>query len=102
MRWVLPLLLLMAACSNSTDGVPTPAPETEEKVLDGRNVEDGVKRILNERYSDNAESVTCPDDQPVKVGHTFTCDVTVSGEQRKVTITVRSEENAEYEVSQPQ
>ncbi|RSM83948.1 DUF4333 domain-containing protein [Kibdelosporangium aridum] len=101
MRWFLPILLLAAACSKATDGVPTPAPRTKEQVLAGRAVEAGVRKILIERYGDNAELVTCPDDQPVKVGHRFTCDVTIDGEQRKVTITVRSAENAEYEVSQP-
>ncbi|EWC59114.1 hypothetical protein UO65_5605 [Actinokineospora spheciospongiae] len=71
------------------------------KVFDQNAVQDGVKSILTGKYSvENVESVSCPADQEVKKDARFTCDVTIGGEQKKVNITVRSDEG-EYEVAPP-
>jgi hypothetical protein len=70
------------------------------RVLDARAVQQGVTKILKERYNEDASDVRCPADQEVKTGTKFTCDLKVAGEPRKVTVTVRSEDRAEYEVSQ--
>lgn len=69
-------------------------------VFDQAAVEDGVQRILSDEYSQSAEDVQCPADQPVEVDSTFTCTATIDGDERSVTVTVRTDDG-QYEVSQP-
>ncbi|GGM71545.1 hypothetical protein GCM10012275_47510 [Longimycelium tulufanense] len=72
------------------------------KVFDEAAVQNGVHKILTEHYNlTRVENVSCPADQPVKTGTTFTCELTVDGKPKKVTITVKSD-SGEYEVPQPQ
>jgi hypothetical protein len=71
-----------------------------KKVLDQNAVQAGVVKILKERYQEDATEVKCPADKEVKVGNSFTCDLKVGGEARTVTITVKTESDAQYEVSQ--
>ncbi len=59
----------------------------------------GVAQVL----TDNGYSVgpvSCPAAQPVEVGHRFSCRASIDGEQREVTITVRTS-GGEYEVAAP-
>lgn len=71
------------------------------KVFDSSRVESGVQKILTNNYKlDNVTGVSCPADQEVTPGHTFSCAVTVDGKQRTVKITVKDSEG-KYEVSQP-
>ncbi|MPZ65386.1 MAG: DUF4333 domain-containing protein [Pseudonocardiaceae bacterium] len=44
--------------------------------------------------------VSCPAGQPVEVGHSFDCRASIDGQQRDVTITVRTS-GGEYEVGAP-
>ncbi|WP_424186186.1 DUF4333 domain-containing protein [Actinokineospora sp. G85] len=70
-------------------------------VFDQSAVQDGVKGILTGKYSvENVESVTCPADQEVRAGNKFTCEATIGGEKRTVSITVRTDDG-EYEVAPP-
>jgi hypothetical protein len=64
-------------------------------------VQNGVRQILTENYGQqNVSSVSCPADQEVRAGRTFTCTAVVDGQERQVTITVKTD-GGEYEVSEP-
>lgn len=69
-------------------------------VFDQAAVQDGVNRILTENYGQNVSAVSCPEDQAVEAGATFTCQATIDGQQRPVQVTVRNDDG-EYEVGQP-
>lgn len=71
-------------------------------VLDQGAVESGVQTVLTDSYGLQAVSdVSCPADQKVETGATFTCSVSVDGEARTVTIRIIDDEGT-YEVSKPQ
>src|SRR4051794_19591127 len=85
----------ISACSGNTSGglfdppttvTVTAAPETA-RVFKQEAVQDGVTKILKERYNEDASDVHCPEDQPVKKGHRFDCTLKVNGDSRTVTIT---------------
>lgn len=107
----LPTMLLAAAgCSSSAiPGVPVPVVEEtvtevpeEGSVFDEVAMVDGVRDLLTRSYGvSGVEEVRCPPDQAVKVGHRFQCVVVIDGEERSVTITVRTE-TGEFEVSTPE
>ncbi|CAM3973151.1 DUF4333 domain-containing protein [Kibdelosporangium persicum] len=99
MLWVIVGVVVLAVAAVGVLGFVTPG-FFNKKVLDNKAVQDGVVKILKERYQENATDVSCPADQEVKAGHSFECTLKVDGESRKVTITVKSEDKAEYEVSQ--
>ncbi|GAB3443568.1 DUF4333 domain-containing protein [Actinophytocola sediminis] len=74
------------------------------KVFDKGALEgdDGVKKILvNDYKMENVEKVECPADQEVKAGETFTCKVTVDGEEQSVTINI-VDDDGKYEVGTPE
>lgn len=66
-------------------------------VFDENAVAGGVEQILT-AAGISVEDVSCPPDMAVEVGNTFSCQVTVDGQQRDVNITVRTEAG-EYTVS---
>ncbi|MBD0021414.1 DUF4333 domain-containing protein [Gordonia pseudamarae] len=71
------------------------------KTLSQSAVEDGVKKVLSTDYNiDNVDKVSCPSGQSVSSGKSFTCDLTVGGQQQKVTITI-VDDDGKYEVSRP-
>jgi len=72
-----------------------------KKVFDTAKVEQGVTGVLTNDYKLKASNVQCPDNQAVKTGTTFSCQVTVDGAQKTVQITVKSDDG-HYEVGQPQ
>lgn len=79
-----------------------------KKVFDGGKVAQGVTSILTSPtpggYGYSAADVTgvsCPSDQAVKAGTTFTCSLTYKGKPSTVTITVK-DDNGTYEVGLPQ
>lgn len=72
-----------------------------KKVFDTAKVEQGVTGVLTNDYKLKASDVKCPDNEPVKTGTTFNCQVTVDGAQKNVQITVKSDDG-HYEVGQPQ
>jgi hypothetical protein len=83
-------------------GRESPAVAEETRVFVGPVLEEGVFDVLENLYHiKNIDSVHCPDDEEVRVGHKFSCVATINGVAREVIITVRSEDG-EYEVSQPE
>jgi len=69
-------------------------------VFDQNAVQQGVQRILSDEYGQHAQSVTCPADQEVRTGSSFTCQATIDGVRRDVTITVKTDAG-KYEVARP-
>jgi Domain of unknown function (DUF4333) len=65
-------------------------------VLDQNAVQDGVKQMLSQ-YGTPADNVSCPANQAVKPGNTFTCTATVAGKQQQVTVTIQ-DANGNYVV----
>jgi hypothetical protein len=71
------------------------------KVFDQTAVQNGVVGVLKDDYKiKDVESATCPADQAVKPNTTFECTAKVGGEDKKVKITVKTDDG-EYEVGQP-
>ncbi len=75
------------------------------RVFDHVKVEAGVTKILTDAAPNGyglqgVSGISCPSDQPVKVGAKFTCTGTVGGSQRQITITVK-DDAGRYEVAPP-
>lgn len=76
------------------------------KVLDVAKVQSGVLRILSDPASgygaNNVTNVSCNNgrDPNATKGTTFTCNLTVNGARRQVTVVV-SDDNGTYEVGRP-
>ncbi|MPY77970.1 MAG: DUF4333 domain-containing protein [Actinophytocola sp.] len=76
----------------------------KEKVFDAAAVEQGVEKILTDEGVEFEQgSASCPTDQPVRQNHTFTCTVTIDGEQKDVPIKVVDAEASppKYQVETP-
>jgi hypothetical protein len=76
-----------------------------KKVFDHAKVEAGVTKILTDAppngYGQTGVTGTsCPSDQAVKTGATFTCTATVGGSQKQITVTVK-DDSGKYEVGVP-
>jgi hypothetical protein len=99
MPWIIGGVVVLLLAAGAVLAFVTPG-FAVKKVLDNTAVQKGVVDILKTRYNEEATDVVCPADQEVKVGNTFDCTLKVNGDNRKVTITVKSEDKAEYEVSQ--
>ncbi|WP_027941789.1 DUF4333 domain-containing protein [Amycolatopsis taiwanensis] len=73
-------------------------------VLDQTAVQNGVRTVLTGQppngYGQSVSTVSCPAKQPVEAGIKFDCSVTVDGDQKTVTITVK-DTDGNYEVGQP-
>ena len=64
-------------------------------------VQNGVVGVLKDDYKiSDVGSATCPAEQEVKPNTSFDCTVKVGGKDKKVKITVKTEDG-EYEVGQP-
>ncbi|TCJ95439.1 DUF4333 domain-containing protein [Nocardia alba] len=69
--------------------------------LDNAAVQQGVARVLKDSYGiADVSDVSCPSGQAVEVDATFTCDLKVSGEAKKVTVKITKEDGT-YEVGRP-
>ncbi|MGW6696870.1 DUF4333 domain-containing protein [Nocardia sp. NPDC055049] len=69
--------------------------------LDNAAVQDGVSRVLKDSYGiADVSDVSCPSGQAVEVDATFTCELKVSGEAKKVTVKITKEDGT-YEVGRP-
>ncbi|KQY37549.1 MULTISPECIES: DUF4333 domain-containing protein [Nocardia] len=69
--------------------------------LDNVAVQDGVSRVLKDSYGiADVSDVSCPSGQAVEVDATFTCDLKVSGEAKKVTVKITKDDGT-YEVGRP-
>ncbi|MCW2632393.1 MAG: hypothetical protein JWR88_1355 [Pseudonocardia sp.] len=72
-----------------------------KKVFDANAVQTGVTTVLTNDYKlTNVTGVTCPAQQEVKAGATFTCTADVGGRSRTVPITVKTSDGS-YEVGRP-
>ncbi|NHD17703.1 MULTISPECIES: DUF4333 domain-containing protein [unclassified Actinopolyspora] len=70
-------------------------------VLDAGSVQAGVRQIVRDSYGvEGVESVSCPSGQPVRPGHSFTCEVSTDGGQQRVRVVVQDEEGT-YAVERP-
>ena len=70
------------------------------KVFDQNALQSGVQGVLTNSYGQKVDSVSCPAQQKVRSGSTFTCQATVAGKQQAVTITVK-DDGGTYEVARP-
>lgn len=71
------------------------------KVLNAAAVEDGVQKILTDTYKiTDVTKVSCPSNQKVKNGGTFTCKATIGGKDTDVKITI-TDDNGTYQVGRP-
>lgn len=70
-------------------------------VLDQASVQDGVRMILRDNYRlPDVAAVTCPADQQVVPGRSFTCVVVVDGRRSDVPVVVQ-DTVGRYQVSRP-
>jgi len=98
--WIAVAAVVVVVAVVGVLGFVTPGWFTK-KVFDQAAVQEGVKKILTEKYEEqNVDGVSCPADQEVKKDAKFTCEVKVDGKNMTVTITPR-DDAGEYEVSQP-
>ncbi|GAB3885807.1 DUF4333 domain-containing protein [Kibdelosporangium lantanae] len=72
-----------------------------QMVLDGKTVEQGVTTVLVEKYEIDASDVRCPDNEEIKVGNMFDCSVKVSGQPKKVTLTIQDDKGT-YDIGYPE
>lgn len=73
------------------------------KVFDATSVEQGVEQTLGGHFEVEPGSASCPAEQEVKQGHTFTCTVKIGGEEKTVPIKVLDEASPpRYEVGNPE
>lgn len=75
------------------------------KNLDQAAVQDGAVKVLTDPEPTgygikDVKNVECPSGQKVEVGATFTCSLTVNGENKHITITIQ-DSSGTYEVSRP-
>ncbi|WAL63306.1 DUF4333 domain-containing protein [Amycolatopsis cynarae] len=93
--WIVIGALVVVVATLGITGFVTPAFFVSH-VLDATAVQNGVKDMLSQ-YGTPADSVSCPPDQPVKAGTTFTCTATIGGQQQKVLVTVK-DKDGNYQV----
>ncbi|WP_199442024.1 DUF4333 domain-containing protein [Umezawaea beigongshangensis] len=99
--WVVVALVVLLVGGFLVTGFVAPG-FLKTKVFDTTSVQNGVVSILKNDYKiDDVESATCPAEQEVKPGATFECTAKVGGEDKKVKITVKTDDG-EYEVGQPE
>lgn len=83
----------------------TAAARGSSTAFDHFEVEAGVTKILTDAPpagygKTNVDTVSCPADQPVKTGSTFTCTVDIKGSSQSVLVTVK-DDTGRYEVGVP-
>ncbi len=94
--WLVGIGTLLLTVVMVAVAVPNSLLSTE---FDESAVQRGVARVLTDSgYS--VGLVLCPAEQPVAVGHRFSCRAGIDGYLRDVTITVRTS-GGEYEVGVP-
>ena len=103
--WVVVVVVVLAAGAFGVLGFVAPG-FLNTKVFDEAALEgdEGVKKILVNDYdvpAEDIEGVDCPADQQVTSGESFSCKVTIGGEEQSVTIKIVDDEG-KYEVSTPE
>lgn len=74
---------------------------TSKDQLDQAAVQTGVAKVLEDSYGiEDVKDVQCPAGQEVAVDATFTCDLKIGGEAKKVNIKITKEDGT-YEVGRP-
>ncbi|WP_328396764.1 DUF4333 domain-containing protein [Nocardia sp. NBC_00416] len=74
---------------------------TAKDELDQAAVQTGVAKVLGESYGiEDVKDVQCPAGQEVAVDATFTCDLKVGGEAKKVNVKITKDDGT-YEVGRP-
>src|SRR5205807_10286519 len=71
-----------------------------KQVLTETHLQNGVTKILNQTYHADASNVSCPANEAVTVGNSFTCTATVGGQTKHVQVTVKTTDGV-YEVAEP-
>jgi len=80
---------------------PTTSFEPAPRQFDHAAMQDAVHQILTEYHQvENLGTVICPPRKPVEEGVKFSCTATIDGEQKKVPITVTSDDG-DYRVGAP-
>jgi hypothetical protein len=97
--WTIVVLVVVLAAAAAVLGFVWPG-WFNSKVLDTSSVQNGVKRILQDDYKISVSTVTCPSNMDVKVGNTYSCQVTISGQTKNVQIKIKTTDG-QYEVAQP-
>lgn len=91
------LVLIVAILLITAFWLPGWAP----KSLSQNAVQDGVKQILTKDYqAADVSNVSCPSGQKVEKGNSFSCSVTIGGQQQQVKVTIL-DDDGKYEVSRP-
>jgi uncharacterized protein DUF4333 len=108
--WITTAIVVIAVAAFLVLGLVTPG-FLNKKVLDQSALEgdNGVKKILTTTgqggYSvpaDQIEKVTCPANQEVKAGNTFSCDVTFKTDPKNRVVDIKIlDDKGTYEVGQP-
>jgi hypothetical protein len=98
-RWIVaPVLVALAATgcgSSSGDSTSTTA---QTRTVDDQQVEQGIEQSLS-TSSTKVTKVSCPSDEPVEKGATFTCSVTFSNSATgKVTVTQQGANRYTYKL----
>ncbi len=73
---------------------------TRKTVFDQTALQNGVQGVLTKNYGVKVSAVTCPADEKVSSGATFTCQATIDGAQKPVKITV-TDDTGTYQVARP-
>jgi hypothetical protein len=97
--WIVIGVVVVIVAAVAILGFVTPG-WFNKKVLDQTAVQDGVSNILKNDYKLNVSSVSCPANESVTVGNSFTCTATIDGQQKQVQITVKTSDG-QYQVAQP-
>ncbi len=70
------------------------------KTFDQGALQNGVQSVLGGDYGEDVSAVSCPADQAVRDGGTFTCTATISGNQTPVRVTM-TDGDGTYQVARP-
>ncbi|SDK19249.1 protein of unknown function [Actinopolyspora mzabensis] len=98
--WLLGSVSLMAVLVVTVLGFVTPG-WFYRTVLEADSVQQGVRQIARDSYGvAGIESVTCPAEEPVRAGHSFTCEMRVGGVSKKVRVVIRDAKGT-YAVGRP-
>ncbi|MGJ7905285.1 DUF4333 domain-containing protein [Actinopolyspora sp. H202] len=98
--WLLGSVTLLSALVVAVLGFVTPG-WFYRTVLEADSVQQGVRQIARDSYGvDGIESVICPEGEPLRAGHSFTCEMRVGGVSKNVRIVIRDEKGT-YSVGRP-
>ncbi|GAA1193191.1 DUF4333 domain-containing protein [Prauserella alba] len=86
----------------ATGSSPVPSPTETVRFFDVERMNADVRRVVTEDYGlERVREVSCPRNEPVEVGASFTCYVELPGGERTVSITVETEKGR-YRIGVPE